>query len=76
MLTQRYVQNIENPRLKKQIMICLQKKCHHNTTTSQFYEWLSFMGKKHAVTIGCFGHMLIDVKSAELALVPCSNYII
>ena len=35
-----------------------------NTMTSQFYEWLSPPWKKHAVTIGCLGHML---KSAELA---------
>ena len=29
--------------------------------------------KKHAETIGCFGLMFYDVKSAELALVPFSK---
>ena len=27
--------------------------------------------KKHAVIIGYFGHMFNDVKTSELALVPC-----
>ena len=44
-----------------------------NTITSQIDELLSFSIKKHAETIGCFGYMFNDVKSAELVLVPYSK---
>ena len=77
MLKQKYVQNFEKSTFVEANNDLFTKhvsKTHMlNTMTSQFFERLRFSMKKHAVTIGCFGHMLNDVKSAELALVPCSK---
>ena len=60
-------------------MICLQKMSpkhtcsvqHNDITVLRMTELLH--EKKHAETIGCFGHMFNDVISAELALVPFSK---
>ena len=44
--------------------------------TSQFYEWQVLHEKSLQWPLAAFGHMFNDVKTAELALVPCSKWLL